>query len=253
MADFYRFEPRMEALEDGGQVTRKGAALYLEGAITPPRGWMDWDTLSYHPPQGFREQMEAIEGEELTVFIDSPGGDLATGMALYTALRQRRGVTRCEVTRAYSAATLALAGCDRGQRFLSPGATLLYHNPAVTADGDHRDMARAQRMLTAFKAAVVAAYAESSGMDADAISALMDAETMYTAREAVAAGWADGLLPASATMCATAPLRLRDVLTVSRAATQKSFQASLDAARPALGNTEREEILAFAQSVLKGA
>ena len=240
---------------------QKGAALYLEGAITPPRGWIDWDTFSYHPPQGFREQMEAIEGEELTVYIDSPGGDLSTGMALYTALRQRRGMTRCEVTRAYSAATLALAGCDKGQRFLSPGATLLYHNPAVTVDGDHRDMARAQRMLATLKDAVVAAYAESSGMDADAISALMDAETMYTAREAVAAVLgardpfcvADGLLPASATMAATSPLGLRDVLTASQAATQRSFQAGLDAARLAHGNTEREEILAFAKSILKGA
>ena len=172
MTDFYRFEPVMETPGPDGQAVRKGAALYLEGAITPPRGWIDWDTFSYHPPQGFREQMEAIEGEELTVYIDSPGGDLSTGLALYTALRQRRGVTRCEVTRAYSAATLALAGCDKGQRFLSPGATLLYHNPAVTAEGDHRDMARAQRMLATLKDAVVAAYAESSGMDADAISAL---------------------------------------------------------------------------------
>ena len=76
---------------------------------------------------------------------------------------------------------------------------------------------------------------------------------MYTAREAVAAGWADGLLPASATMAATSPLGLRDVLTASQAATQRSFQAGLDAARLAHGNTEREEILAFAKSILKGA
>lgn len=123
MADFYRFEPRMEALGNDGQVLRKGAALYLEGAITPPRGWIDWDTFSYHPPQGFREQMEAIEGEELTVYIDSPGGDLSTGMALYTALRQRRGVTRCEVTRAYSrppwpwrVATKDNGSCPPGRR-----------------------------------------------------------------------------------------------------------------------------------------
>lgn len=89
MTDFYRFEPVMEtpALTAGG--AQRCGAVPGRGHHAA-RGWIDWDTFSYHPPQGFREQMEAIEGEELTVYIDSPGGDLSTGMALYTALRQRR-------------------------------------------------------------------------------------------------------------------------------------------------------------------
>ena len=96
MTDFYRFEPVMETPGPDGQVLRKGAALYLEGAITPPRGWIDWDTFSYHPPQGFREQMEAIEDEELTV--DVYKRQRYCGATIFWGLAMRRRGEGCAMT-----------------------------------------------------------------------------------------------------------------------------------------------------------
>lgn len=171
------------------------ARLLIQGEMVSATPW--WaEGGEVLAPDWFRAELEKVEGKPLTVVVDSPGGDFSCGAAIYEALRQRRGRTRCEIIRAYSAATLAVAGCDKGERYVSPAATLLYHNPATVAAGDWREMEKAGRFLKAVKDAAVAAYRESTGMTEEALSRLMDAETTYTAEEAIAAGFADALLPA---------------------------------------------------------
>ena len=197
---------------------------------------------------GSGAELAKCEGEKLTVVIDSPGGDVGAGIAMYTLLRQRRGETCAEVIRAYSAATLVLAGCDKGKRLLSPAATLLYHNPMTCAEGDWREMDKAERFLSALKEAVIAAYQEASGMDADTLAALMDAETIYTAQEAIAAGWADGLLPAAEAVGAGG-VSLKGALAASMTATEDMVRAALAEKANADQHRERAEILRWAESM----
>ena len=171
------------------------ARLIIQGEMVSATPW--WaENGEAAAPDWFRAELGKVDGRPLTVVVDSPGGDVSCGIAIYEALRQRKGRTRCEIVRAYSAATLAVAGCDRGERYVSPAATLLYHNPATRADGDWREMEKAARFLKAVKDAAIAAYQENTGMTAEELSRLMDAETIYTAEEAIRAGFADALLPA---------------------------------------------------------
>lgn len=171
------------------------ARLLIQGEMLSETPWWE-ETGAVVAPDWFRAELEQVDGKPLTVVVDSPGGDVSCGIAIYEALRLRRGRTRCEVIRAYSAATLAVAGCDRGERYASPAATLLYHNPATMASGDWREMEKAARFLRAVKEAAVAAYQESTGMETEALSRLMDEETVYSAEEAIQAGFVDAIMPA---------------------------------------------------------
>ncbi len=169
------------------------AVLWVQGEIEASEPWLN-EQLGICAPDTFRRALEEAEGMPLTVVIDSIGGNVLSGLAMYGMLRQRTGETAAEVHVAYSAATLILAGCDKGKRMLTPGATLLYHNPATIAQGDHRELAKTAEFLEKLKENVIAAYVDATGKDAEEISALMDAETTYTAEEAIAAGWADSIL-----------------------------------------------------------
>lgn len=238
MTEFARF-----ARMAGGD----GVRLTVQGTMQPRTPW--WlDNGEVAAPDWFRGELAKCEGEKLTVVIDSPGGDVGAGIAMYTLLRQRRGETCAEVIRAYSAATLVLAGCDKGKRLLSPAATLLYHNPMTYAEGDWREMDKAERFLSALKKAVIAAYQEASGMDADTLAALMDAETIYTAQEAIAAGWADGLLPAAEAVGAGG-VSLKGALAASMTATEDMVRAALAEKANADQHRERAEILRWAESM----
>lgn len=184
--DFYRF-----AKMSGGDAAR----LVISGEIVTDEPWYTLDG-EVTASNSFRRALAMYEGKPLVVVIDSIGGDVGAGVAMYEMLRQRKGETWAEVYTAYSSATLVLAGCDKGRRRLSPAARLLYHNPATIAAGDHRDIERARVFLEKTKEAVIAAYQDASGMDHDAIAEMMDKETVFTAQEAIAAGFADDVLEA---------------------------------------------------------
>lgn len=230
---------RMARME-GGQEAR----LYVQGEMEGNAPWHWGPDGSVTAPDEMRRQMEAVEGQPLTVVIDSVGGDVLAGLAMYSLLRQRTGETKAEVYVAYSAATLVLAGCDKGKRLVSPGGTLLYHNPATFASGDHRDMARAQNFLASIKRSVIAAYQEATGKDEEELSALMDAETVYTGQEAIDAGFADGLLEAP-----DASLKMgMDAHQLARASMKATEDAILSALKRA-EDTERARIALYAREM----
>lgn len=183
MADFWRFA-RMESGEP--------ARLYVEGEIWPESPWWMEDG-QVAAPDSFRREMMALGDGALDVYVNSPGGDAAAGVAMATLLRQHKGHTRCIITSlAASAASLLPCGCDEVQ--MSPGALLMIHNPSTCAYGDHREMDRAKAYLDKLKDAVISLYAEKCGKDRDTIARMMDEETFLTAQDAIREGFCDGVL-----------------------------------------------------------
>ena len=85
MDDFFRF-----ATMKGG-----GHRLELTGPIVTSRPWWSEDGEQFACSTEFDAQLKALEGEELTVVIDSNGGDVAAGIAMYEALRAKRIATLC--------------------------------------------------------------------------------------------------------------------------------------------------------------
>lgn len=235
MAEFYRFA-RM-ANDDGYR-------LDVAGMLIPNKPWWD-DEGRYCASADFKKELAAIDGEKLTIVIDSQGGDCGAGMAMYEEIRQRKGETHAVVIRAYSAATLVLAACDKGRRQISPVGSVMIHNPVASASGDRRELQRAQDFLRVIEDAALAAYVEATGKNQEDLRALMDAETWWNAQEAIANGFADSVLPAqqSALMCAP-------YASASNEATSNMIQAAIAAEQDT--EVERNQIIAYLESIKRG-
>lgn len=100
---------------------------------------------------------ETGEGEELTVWIDSTGGDLFAGLKMYHALKDSGKPTTARITTcAASAATVAMMGCDTIE---ADAATVLcIHDPSGFGFGTAEDMRKAAGELDTFKMSIIAAY-----------------------------------------------------------------------------------------------
>ena len=106
--------------------------------------WWGWRDIT--APMDVAAALEAAGGEDVTLLINSPGGDMAVGLEIRSMLRRYKGNTTALFQgHGASAATLAATGCRRIQS--EPGALLCYHNPSNTVEGDYRDMGRAAEAL----------------------------------------------------------------------------------------------------------
>lgn len=167
--------------EGGGRVLR------LEGPIDSENFWGDEIT-----PQMFREDLEAEEGD-VTVWINSPGGNVFAAAEIYTMLKDYAGKVTVKVASlaASAASVVAMAG-DTVQ--MSPTALLMLHDPSTVAMGNARDMEKAIAALNEVKEAIVNAYAAKSGLRRGRIADLMSEETWLNAKKAVELGFADEVL-----------------------------------------------------------
>ena len=168
--------------DDGG-----GRILRLEGPIDSENFWGDEIT-----PQMFRKDLEAEEGD-VTVWINSPGGNVFAAAEIYTMLKDYAGKVTVKVASlaASAASVVAMAG-DTVQ--MSPTALLMLHDPSTVAMGNTRDMEKAIAALNEVKEAIVNAYAAKSGLRRGRIADLMSEETWLNAKKAVELGFADEVL-----------------------------------------------------------
>jgi len=129
---------------------------------------------------------------EITLGINSPGGDVFDGVAIYNALKRHQAKITGRVDGiAASIASVILMASDK---IVMPDNTmLLIHNPWGGAIGDAEDMRDFAEALDKIKVAILAAYRRSGKSDEE-LSAIMDAETWLTAEEALAGGFADEVI-----------------------------------------------------------
>lgn len=131
----------------------------------------------------------------LHVRINSPGGDVFEGQAIATAIRNHPGKTIAHIDGlAASAATFISAAADEVE--ISEGAFYMIHNGWTLAMGDKQVMLDTADLLAKVDGSIVAAYATRTGADVAQITTWMDAETWFTAQEAVDHGFANRLMPA---------------------------------------------------------
>lgn len=139
--------------------------------------------------------LRSMNGEGVTVSINSPGGDMFEGLAIYNQLREYSGKVTVKVLgiAASAASIIAMAG-DEVQ--IGRGAFLMIHNCWVVAVGNRLDLARAAQDMEPFDRAMQDIYSARSGLDAETVSAMMDNETYIGGNDAVEKGFADRLLSA---------------------------------------------------------
>ncbi|HAI49111.1 Clp protease ClpP [Atlantibacter subterranea] len=139
--------------------------------------------------------LRSMNGEDVTVNINSPGGDMFEGLAIYNLLREYQGKVTVKVLgiAASAASIIAMAG-DEIQ--IGRGAFLMIHNCWVVAMGNRHDFAQLVESLEPFDRAMADIYASRSGLDMAAIHKLMDAESYIGGSDAVEKGLADSLMSA---------------------------------------------------------
>ncbi len=130
----------------------------------------------------------------VTVAINSPGGDVFEGIAIYNLLREHKAAVNVKVMglAASAASLIAMAG---DEILMGEGAMLMIHNAWGVAVGNRHDMRSAADVLEPIDSAMAGIYAARSGQDQKAIAKMLDAETWLSASQAIERGFASALLP----------------------------------------------------------
>jgi ATP-dependent Clp protease protease subunit len=169
--------------------------LRIEGDITDDKwAWLyEWFGEPHAAPNKFRNELKKLNGKDITIWIDSYGGDMFAGIGMYNALKEYKGKKTIKVTKAMSAATLpAMAG---DETLMSPGGMFMIHNPLFeSVGGDARALTHYAEILDEAKEASVNIYSLETGLDKDVIREMMDNETWMSANKAVEEGFASGVL-----------------------------------------------------------
>ena len=161
--------------------------LELNGTIAE-ESWFDDDVT----PQLFKDELNAGSGD-ITVWINSPGGDCVAAAQIYNMLSNYKGKVTVKIDgiAASAASVIAMAG---DTVLVSPVSMLMIHNPATIAWGDHAEMQKAIDMLSEVKESIINAYVLKTGLSRPKLSHLMDAETWMDANKAVELGFADEII-----------------------------------------------------------
>lgn len=172
--------------------------LELHGTIAE-ESWFDDDVT----PQLFKDELNAGSGD-ITVWINSPGGDCVAAAQIYNMLTQYKGnvTVKIDGIAASAASVIAMAG---NTVLMSPVSMMMIHNPATFAFGDHAEMQKAIDMLAEVKESIINAYVIKTGLTRAKLSHLMDAETWMDANKAVELGFADDIITRAETKPNTDP------------------------------------------------
>ena len=127
--------------------------------------------------------------------VNSPGGSVWDGLAIYQTLRSHGARITAQVDGvAASIAGVILMAADVGGISIAHTAVVMVHNPATIVAGDENDMRKMAETLAKVKDSMVTAYSRHSSLSVTKLRAAMDQETWYSADEAVAAGFADDVM-----------------------------------------------------------
>lgn len=186
MKKFWKWKNKMVTNQETMEQTQE-RTLYLNGTITE-ESWFDDDVT----PQLFKDELNAGSGD-ITVWINSPGGDCVAAAQIYNMLIEYKGNVNIKIDgiAASAASVIAMAGT---KVYVSPVSMMMIHNPMTMAWGNKDEMEKAISMLSEVKESIINAYEIKTGLSRSKISHLMDAETWMNAHSAVELGFADEIL-----------------------------------------------------------
>jgi len=133
--------------------------------------------------------------KEIAMYINSPGGIVTAGMAIYDTMQYiRPGIQTLCVGQAASAASLLLCAGKKGERFCLPNSRILVHQPSASYYGQAADIARHAQEIIKLKRRLNEIYAKHTGQTVEAIEKMLDRDTYLTGEEAKAFGLIDQVM-----------------------------------------------------------
>ena len=161
--------------------------LYLDGVIAEETWWGDEVT-----PKLFKDDLLSGSGA-ITVWINSPGGDVFAAAQIYNMLMDYAGqiTVKIDGLAASAASVIAMAGSEVQ---MSPVSMMMIHNPATIAIGDSEEMLRAKAMLDEVKESIINAYELKTSQSRTKLAHMMDDESWMNAKKAVELGFADKIM-----------------------------------------------------------
>ncbi|WP_426391958.1 head maturation protease, ClpP-related [Variovorax sp. R-27] len=179
-----RWQPEVRAATEGD------ASISIYDAIGE-----SWDGQGFTAKR-MSAALRSIGARDVTVNVNSPGGDFFEGVAIYNMLREHKAKVTVRVMglAASAASVIAMAG---DEILMGDGAFLMVHNAWAVAIGNRHDMADAAARLAPFDDAMAQVYASRTGLSKAETATLMDKETWISAAQAVDDGFATGLIERS--------------------------------------------------------
>ena len=186
MKKFWNWKSRTVTNSETQEQTQE-RTLFLNGTIAE-ESWFDDDVT----PQLFKDELMSGSGN-ITVWINSPGGDCVAAAQIYNMLMDYKGdvTVKIDGIAASAASVIAMAGT---KVLVSPVSMLMIHNPMTAAFGNSDEMQKAIKMLGSVKDSIINAYEIKTGLSRAKLSHLMDAETWMDANKAVELGFADEIM-----------------------------------------------------------
>ncbi len=211
--------------------------------IYEPIGY-DWWTGEGVTAKRIAGALRAIGSDvDVTVNINSPGGDVFEGLAIYNLLREHKGKVSVNIIglAASAASFIAMAGDEIR---IGRAAFLMTHNAWLIAMGNRNDLREIADWLEPFDMTLADIYAHRTGIDIDDIVKQMDAETWIGGREAVDKGWADAFLESDE--ISSAPSNRSEAILAKR-----RMDAAL--ARSGMPRSQRNELINDFKTSMLGA
>lgn len=146
------------------------------------------DTIS---SKKFAKDLKALGPiKNLVVRINSGGGDVFAGHAIYAMLKDHPAnvIVKIDGLAASAASVIAMAG---NEIIIPSSSFLMIHNPSASSNGEAKDFAKMSETLNVIKDGIVNAYVSKTGKDKKTISKMMDDTTWMTGEDAVREGFAD--------------------------------------------------------------
>jgi len=139
--------------------------------------------------KAFLDDLQALGPvETINLRINSGGGDVLDGFAIYNALRRHEAKIIAHID-GIAASMASIIACAADEIHIAENAWFMIHNPATVAFGEADDLRTMADVMDGMKAHAIAAYQRHVDEEAEVISAWMDAETWLTGADATALGW----------------------------------------------------------------
>lgn len=165
------------------------ANINIYGDIT---SWA-WEELGEVSAVTLSQKLEALgDVSKINVFINSYGGEVAEGLAIYNALKRHKAkvVTYCDGFAASIASVIFMAG---DERIMNESSLLMVHNAWTRGSGNAEELRKMAEDLDKITQASIAAYKAHSNLTEEEIKALLDGETWILPEEALAYGFATSI------------------------------------------------------------